>query len=114
MSVIFPQIFSRADVIFAHNSAFDEKILKNELYRYELVEYLHEFESKRVRCTMKETRSVVNALSKSGKVKNPTLKELYEHCTGLPMPNQHDALHDVIHLFESLRVLFKQNKIQMK
>lgn len=109
-SFILPSLY-KANYLIAHNVQFDINILKSELYRYKLFETIDYLNKKvAVKCSMSETKNLVKSLNKYGKLKDPSLKELYHFATGKEIQNQHNALYDVINLHEALKKLnFKIN-----
>ena len=92
---------------------FDLNVLKSELYRYENTLLFKHIDTMKHICSMKTTKFVVNALSKSNSIKNPKLSELYKFATGREMKNQHDAKYDVINLHEAIKILYDQKKITL-
>ena len=105
--------FLRAKYLCAHNIEFDLNVLKSELYRYENALLFKHIETMKHICSMKTTKFVVNALSKTNSIKNPKLSELYKFATGREMINQHDAKYDVLNLHEAIKILYEQKKITL-
>ena len=101
---------NRVYYVIAHNASFDVPILQSELFRFNRIDLAELLGTKRVICTMNQTRLLVNAKNKIGRLKNPTLGELYNFALNKPMENAHNALYDVINLHEVVYHLFV-NKI---
>ena len=90
-------------IILAHNAMFDINVLKSELYRNNLDEIIEELEKKVIICTMQHTKLLVNAKNKYGKIKNPSLAELYYYACKENINNQHNSKYDVINLYQSIK-----------
>ena len=104
----FAQMFSNSldfvDKIIAHNINFDINVIRSELYRYNLFDIIVKIDSKRVICTMKLCKTLVNAKFKyNNSVKDPSLKELFEFITGEKIENQHNSLYDVLNLHKIVK-----------
>jgi DNA polymerase III epsilon subunit-like protein len=95
--------------IIAHNANFDISILKSELYRLSLNSIIEEINSKQVLCTMKSTKSIVNAKNKYNKIKDPSLAELYKFVFNKNIENAHNSNYDVINLHNSIKQLYDTN-----
>lgn len=113
--VMYP-LFSRASYVAAHNSAFDVNVLKSELVRNNFVDMLrHMNNNMKVICTMKATKHIVSARNPNGRLKNPTLKELYRFATGEEMEEteHHDAVYDVINMHQSVKILVERDGLEL-
>ena len=111
----FFHLYQRADLIIAHNIAFDKPVIESEAVRH----YGHEkLLSKPAFCTMKEATAIVNLppterMLAAGfkKPKAPKLEECIRHFFGEEMQGAHDAMVDVIackRVFFHLRELQKE------
>lgn len=103
--------FRQAKYFVAHNAAFDFNVLRSELHRYGLAEEQALLGSMSVYCTMHKTKNIVSSIDKTGKLKNPNLKELYKYATGKDLVNHHNAANDVANLHEAVRSLFLQGLV---
>lgn len=113
--VMYP-LFSRASYVAAHNAAFDVNVLKSELVRNHCDDMLRHMEKKmKVICTMKSTKHIVCAKNPKGRLKNPTLKELYRFATGEEMEEteHHDAVYDVINMHQSVKILVERDGLEL-
>ena len=113
--VMYP-LFSRASYVAAHNAAFDVNVLKSELVRNHCDDMLRHMEKKmKAVCTMKSTKHIVGAKNPKGRLKNPTLKELYRFATGEEMEEteHHDAVYDVINMHQSVKILVERNGLEL-
>lgn len=113
--IMYP-LFSRASYVAAHNSAFDVNVLKSELVRNNFVDMLSHVEKKmKVICTMKSTKHIVCARNPKGRLKNPTLKELYRFATGEEMEEteHHDAVYDVINMHQAVKILVERDGLEL-
>lgn len=102
----FEDALRGATTIVAHNADFDVNVLKAELHRRDKIAMLEELCKKRVVCTMKACKSVVNILNIYNRQKYPTLKELYEFATDKLMQNAHNSKYDVLNMHEAIKCLF--------
>lgn len=103
---------SNTKLILAHNAKFDLNVLKSELYRYKCYDILNKLETIQTLCTMELTKPILGLLNKIGKLKNPSLLELYRYVTHIDITNHHDAEFDVKYLHEAIKQLFDENKIK--
>lgn len=85
------QLFDRAHIHVAHNIAFDERILAQEVRRLKLAKIT----KRPIFCTMMEWVEVVRIPSDRGWYKWPKLAELYTHLWQENVDWYHDALVDV-------------------
>lgn len=109
-------LFSRASYVAAHNAAFDINVLKSELVRGNFVDMLGHMEKKmKVICTMKSTKHIVCATTPKGRIKNPTLKELYRFASGQEMEEgeHHDAIYDVINMHQAVKILVERDGLEL-
>lgn len=103
--VDFDKALREAGTLVAHNADFDINVLKSELFRRHLTGTLDELCTKRVVCSMKASKLVVNATNAYNRPKFPTLKELYVFATNKPMLGAHNARHDVLNMHEAVKSL---------
>lgn len=101
----FERALRGATTLMAHNADFDVNVLKSELFRRTMTSTLDELCTKRVVCTMKACKAVVNAVNVYNRPKYPSLGELYTFATGLQMTGAHDARCDVQNMHEAVRSL---------
>lgn len=87
---VFIQAIDKAEVLVAHNLAFDQRTVGYEMFRLGL-----KAEKKPKFCTMLNTVNLCNIPNKWGKPKFPKLEELYDFLFSEKMENAHDALGDV-------------------
>ena len=89
-----------ADIMVAHNIDFDYQFLPKNFYSEKI-------------CTMKGTKNIIKALNISGRIKNPTLKEL---STFLNIPFEDTAAHGALYDTQILKKCFiealKRNLIE--
>jgi len=108
---MFNNSLDHVTAIIAHNIDFDINIICSELYRNGFLEIIKKINSKKLICSMKLTKNVVNATFKnSTDIKDPNLKELYHFCTGKELVNHHSCMFDVSNLLsivQHLSYLFK-------
>ena len=92
---VLPQLrrlFAEADTVMAHNLPFDKAILRGELARLDVHDFIW---PKRELCTV--------GLYKDQWGRNPRLPELYEAVIGEPLAQTHRALDDVHALVEIIQ-----------
>jgi DNA polymerase-3 subunit epsilon len=104
--------FLNADVVLAHNAAFDKSVFQSELSRCNH-ELLSTMDWDKFVCTMKLTKCIVKAKNKLGKVKNPTLNELYEHTFWTTMDHAHNSLYDTRNLHTVMAELVRRRKVSL-
>jgi DNA polymerase III epsilon subunit-like protein len=110
---IFP-LFLKANYIAAHNAVFDINVLKSELVRGNFVDVLNHMEKNiKVICTMRTTKHIVGAKNLKGKIKNPSLKELYHFATDRILEDHHDAMYDVINMHEAVKIVVERDGLQL-
>jgi ParB/RepB/Spo0J family partition protein len=109
VAVILSNKLKQVSHIIAHNANFDICIIKSELYRLSLNSIIEEINSKHVVCTMKSTKSIVNAKNKYNKIKDPSLAELYKFTFNKNIENAHNSNYDVINLHSSIKQLYDTN-----
>src|SRR5699024_1693571 len=110
----FLDLCGRASLLVAHNTEFDDLIIKAALYRFGTVDDQALYESRKMFCTMKESRDVIG-LSPSGRMlrsgeagyKNPSLQEAYNFFTGKTIKNAHRAVDDALAALEVYRGILK-------
>uniref|UniRef100_A0A6C0LIG7 Exonuclease domain-containing protein n=1 Tax=viral metagenome TaxID=1070528 RepID=A0A6C0LIG7_9ZZZZ len=82
--------------IIAHNISFDSRIVKSELYRYELHDLLSKFDDINKYCTCLNGKDLTQIKMKGWKdYKIPKLNELYKHLFNEDFDNAHNAEADV-------------------
>lgn len=116
MQEIMYPLFSRASYVAAHNAAFDVNVLKSELVHNRCYDMLSHVEKKmKVICTMKSTKHIVCARNPKGRLKNPTLKELYRFASGEEMEEteHHDAVYDVINMHQAVKILIERDGLEL-
>lgn len=91
--------------IIAHNANFDMNILYSELYRAGLYSIISELKTKKIICTMKNTKYIVKARNKYG-IKDPSLAELYKFVIKKNIENAHNSKYDVINLYICIKELY--------
>lgn len=111
-SEIIPMLLDnlkKVSCIIAHNANFDITIIKSELYRLSMNEIIDEINKKCIACTMKLTKSIVQAKNKNNKIKDPRLEELYKFVFDKDIENAHNSNYDVINLHKSIKQLYDTN-----
>lgn len=89
--------------IIAHNINFDINVIKSELYRRKLFHIIIELDKKKLICSMKYFKYIIKAKNKNGKIKNPSLKELYYYAFNKELENAHNSKYDVINLHKAIK-----------
>ena len=107
------KLLKQARFVIVHNADFDINMLKSELYRHGLTEYLEELERLGIICTMKTTIELVGAVSKTNRLKYPNLKELYAFATGKELKGHHDSKYDVMNLHVAIQCLVRKNMLTL-
>jgi len=100
---IFYKELQNCQYVVAHNIGFDINVIKSELYRRKLYHIIMELDKKIEICTMKTFKYIVKAKNKYNKIKDPSLKELYEHAFKSEMKNAHNSKYDVINLHKAVK-----------
>lgn len=98
----------KANLCVAHNVDFDSKVIAAALWRHIIKEDSEETAHEIVKawlalpsyCTMRESKSIVNALDRRGKVKYPKLTEAYKFFFGKELNRAHSANADAIATLE--------------
>jgi len=98
--------------IIAHNANFDMNILFSELYRNGLHSAIIELKTKKIICSMKNTKQIVKAKNKYGIIKDPSLAELYKFVINENIENAHNSKYDVINLHKIIKSLYDTNLFQ--
>ena len=81
----------------AHNLAFDKAVIACAIARYySQGDVLNAWLEAPGTCTMQSSKDIVNARTKTGRKKNPNLKEAYEFFTGEKLENHHSANRDAV------------------
>lgn len=96
--------------IVAHNANFDLCILKSELYRLGMHSIIATLTSKRILCTMKHTKMIVNAQNNYG-IKDPSLAELYRFVFNKNIENTHNSKYDVINLHNIVKSMYDSKQL---
>ena len=107
---LFNQACLQADIIVAHNLAFDASIMKTALYR--LGNKPHRFDGRQQVCTKEYSTDVLKLPGKYG-YKWPTLAEAYTHYTGLEIEGAHDALVDTEACLAVFRGLVQEGVVEL-
>jgi DNA polymerase-3 subunit epsilon len=87
-------LIDRADVVVAHNMAFDGLMAAVEMYRLGMARELERWNSKPRFCTMESSTDVLKIPGKRG-YKWPNLQEAHVHFVGSRFEGAHDAMEDV-------------------
>lgn len=102
-------MFSQAKYIIAHNIKFDVNVLKSELHRggseIELQLLSHIEKNMKQICTMEKAKLIVQSKNIKGRLKPPSLYEMYKFATGKEISGHHDALDDVLSMREATQCL---------
>lgn len=109
--VMFHQMVKNADIIVAHNSSFDMKILAAAYHRENVDPSL--MEQKRRFCTMLKTTDILKLPNprRPGGYKWPTLTEAYKFFVDENgFEGAHAAIHDVNACAEVLKVLYSKHR----
>jgi hypothetical protein len=74
---------------------------------------IEEINSKEILCSMKLTTQIVKAINKNGKIKYPSLGELYNFVFNTPIENAHNSYFDVVNLHSSIKYLYDRGLLQL-
>ena len=106
----FVSLADRADLLIAHNIDFDTKIISAALWRYltwynphpedAAHETIQTWQNRKGYCTMKESKDIVQAQAKNGRLKNPRLEEAYQYFFNRPLDKAHSANADTVAVLE--------------
>lgn len=107
---LFNQACMQADVIVAHNLAFDVSIMKTALFR--IGNKPHRLDGRQLVCTKETSTDVLKLPGKYG-YKWPTLAEAYLHYTGKTIEGAHDALVDTEACLEVFRGLVQEGIVEL-
>jgi DNA polymerase III epsilon subunit-like protein len=107
---LFNQSCMQADIIVAHNLAFDASLMKTALYR--IGNKPHRMDGRQLVCTKESSTDVLKLPGKYG-YKWPTLAEAYKHYTGLEIDGAHDALVDTEACLEVFRGLVQEGVVEL-
>ena len=107
---LFNQACLQADVIVAHNLAFDTSIMKTALHR--LGNKPHRFDGRQQVCTKEASTDILKLPGKYG-YKWPTLAEAYRHYTGDEIEGAHDALVDTEACLRVFRGLVQEGAVDL-
>lgn len=97
---LFYNSIKRCTTIIAHNIIFDETIIKAELFRYNFLDIITEFDTKHKICTMIKGKEYMQLK------KYPKLGELYAFLYNEEIKNAHCALDDTQNCFKCYDKLF--------
>ena len=98
----------KANLRVAHNVDFDSKVIAAALWRHIIKEDSEETAHATVKkwlalpsyCTMQESKSIVNALDKRGRIKYPKLTEAYKFFFDRELDRAHSANADAVATLE--------------
>lgn len=100
----FVSLWKQADLRVGHNESFDARMIRIELYRHAAYgeAFADTFKVGNAFCTMSKSKGLIK-LPPSEKMrekgntnfKPPNLGEAYQHFTGKPLENAHNAASDV-------------------
>ncbi len=107
---LFNQACLQADIIVAHNLAFDISIMKTALHR--LGSKPHRLDGRQMVCTKEYSTDILKLPGKYG-YKWPTLAEAYRHYTGKEIEGAHDALVDTEACAEIFRGLVQEGVVDL-
>jgi DNA polymerase-3 subunit epsilon len=107
---LFNQSCLQADVIVAHNLAFDVSIMKTALFR--LGNKPHRLDGRQLVCTKEASTDVLKLPGNYG-YKWPTLAEAYFHYTGRELEGAHDALVDTEGCLVVFRCLVEEGVVEL-
>lgn len=113
----FKAIASQADVLSAHNLAFDKPVIRASFYRIDPAERFSWWPPAEY-CSMENTKMMCKLPSKYAKphdpYKNPRLSELYKHLYGTEANVEfHSAAGDVECLFLCFKELLRLRRVPM-
>lgn len=101
-----------ADLFVAHNDIFDVRMVASELYRSDLLDELDSLMGMESYCTMKESKLIVQAKNKDGRLKNPKLTEAYQFFFDKQLDNSHSANVDTIACLEIYLALQQYTEVE--
>lgn len=102
---LFIDLWSKADVRVGHNESFDMRMVRIELFRHKAYgeQFADKWKAGKAYCTMGSSQAILNLppserMIASGRrgPKPPNLSEAYQHFTGHPLENAHNAAVDVM------------------
>lgn len=110
----------KANLRVAHNVDFDSKVIAAALWRHIIKEDSEETAHATVKkwlalpsyCTMQESKSIVNALDKRGRIKYPKLTEAYKFFFDRELDRAHSANADAVATLEIYLALQKEEQVQ--
>lgn len=107
-------VIEKADILCAHNLAFDKNVLLSELYRNKTLDDVSHIIEKIVNmssfCTMK-SGSYVTKIKRGANYKSPKLVELHNFLFGEDIENAHDAQADTNALAKCFFEMLKKRYI---
>jgi DNA polymerase III epsilon subunit-like protein len=86
---VFKFYAEHSSLVVAHNAAFDKAAIEREMEQHGIVP-----PDTKWFCTMRESSELVGIKHGNGGYKWPKLSEAFNHFTGKPLENAHDALAD--------------------
>lgn len=106
---LFLELVNDAQTIAAHNSSFDQRIIRIAMKRYGYNDAaLIDWAAKDHFCTMRTANPVMGLVREDGKPKLPNLSEAYQFYTSKTLENAHTAMADTQACFE----IYKAMKLQ--
>ena len=103
--------FKDANLIVAHNLAFDRNVLASELFRSGLSEEVNDLTNIPGFCTSIGCTTITKIRYNAQEYKQPKLKELYKYLFGCEPTGLHDALQDTKVLSMCFFELLNKGKI---
>ena len=101
-----------AEVFIAHNAPFDVKMLASSLYRSDMLSDLDGLLSMETYCTMRESKTIVQAKNIKCHLKMPKLTEAYEYFFDQVLDNAHSANADTVACLEIYLAIQQHNAEQ--
>lgn len=104
----------KAELIVAHNVDFDSKVIAASMWRKAIDEgtaqemahyHIKKWLESTFYCTMKESKEIVQATDKRGRIKYPKLAEAYKHFFDRDLRNAHNAGADAVAALEIYKAL---------
>lgn len=110
---ILMKTLEKCQYIVAHNINFDINVIKSELYRRDISNYIIDIDKLNQICTVKKFKFIVNAKNRYNRLKDPSLKELYYHAFNKELENAHNSKYDVINLHKAVKYFFDKNVVTL-
>ncbi|MDE0884715.1 MAG: 3'-5' exonuclease [Myxococcota bacterium] len=108
---LFNQLCLQAEVIVAHNMAFDRSIMQTALHR--LGDKPDRMKDVRLVCTMQESTDLLKLPGRFGSYKWPSLAEAYTYFTKQELVGAHDALVDTEACLAVFQGLIEKSVVQL-